>query len=228
MTDSAMPAFRGGVPKQFDLMQKHYFDQDAAFVAADLLAGDEAGQRTIICTDDPLACKIDLLMRLNNAQRVIDVTMSLLDDAGQIKRAPEKVAELRLILEAARACRAELHVDRAMFVHYKPFINWLWIIEFVEGWRVREIKQAEKDAALLAATSVGDGQNDKADELIELSEVEKRVKAKYGKVTPKRIEVMTETINAERLEAHGLSEAIIAERLGLDIDTIRRRLGKKK
>jgi hypothetical protein len=66
-----------------------------------------------------------------------------------------------------------------------------------------------------------------ADE-IELSEVEKRVKAKWGKVTPKRLEVMTETIKAERLEAQGLSDAIIAERLDIDLDTVRRRLGKKK
>jgi len=61
-----------------------------------------------------------------------------------------------------------------------------------------------------------------------LSDIEKQVKAKYGKVTPKRVDSMKETIEAKRLQALGLSDEIIAERLGMDIDTVRRRLGKKK
>lgn len=74
----------------------------------------------------------------------------------------------------------------------------------------------------------GDGLQSKADELIALTEAEKRVKEKYGNITPKRVEAMEETIEAERLQAQGLSVAIIAERLNIDADTARRRLGKKK
>ncbi len=143
MTNNAMPPFRGSLPKPFELAQKYQFDQDAQFVAAYLLKSDKAGKRTITRTDGLLVCQIELLMRRAKLQHVIDVTMSLVDAAGQPKETPEKVAEIRLNPEAARVCRAELHVDRSAFMVYNRFLDWLWLEELIAGWRVREIRQDE-------------------------------------------------------------------------------------
>ena len=145
MSDNGMPKFRGSLPKPLDLAQKYQFDQDAEFVAAYLLEGDGVGKRTIIRRDKPFVCKIDLVLRRAGLQHVIDVTMSLVDDAGQPKETPEKVAEIRLNPEAARVCRAELHVARSVFMVYNRFLDWLWLEEFIAGWRVREIKQAKPE-----------------------------------------------------------------------------------
>ena len=64
--------------------------------------------------------------------------------------------------------------------------------------------------------------------LVELSDIERLAVERYGKVTEKRKEMIRQELQINAYSKAGLSDEIIAERMELELDTVRRRLNKKK
>jgi hypothetical protein len=64
--------------------------------------------------------------------------------------------------------------------------------------------------------------------MVELSEIERLAVERYGKVTEKKKEMIKQELQIKAYNKAGLSDEIIAERMDLELDTVRRRLNKKK